>query len=197
MDNRRDCQSLPLFMLKMKSRWLRNVVSYIVSQMFSSAYPLWFAKVITLILVSRHSVENRATDLYICLSMWWEFVFHWISVKNSYCLKSCICLTLCWYQGYCSEAHTLLRPASLILLTGLVPKPSRKMAKTWDQKQTRSSPLCFKHAARQQWRNFAVGHVPAAFYRFPAAKPNVFQTMELSLPSVSCKHFYVSTQGYV
>ena len=168
MDNRRDCQSLPLFMLKMKSRWLRNVVSYIVSQMFSSAYPLWFAKVITLILVSRHSVENRST-LYMFI-----YVVRICSSLNQRCLKSFICLTLCWYQGYCSEAHTLLRPASLILLTGLVPKPSRKMAKTWDQKQTRSSPLCFKHAAKQQWRNLTAGHVPAAFCRFSAAEPNVF-----------------------
>ena len=78
-------------------------------------------------------------------------------------------------------------PASLMLFTGLVPKPSRKMAKTWDQKQTRSSPLCFKHAARQQWRNLTAGHVSAAFCHFPAAEQNVFQTVEPSLPSVSCK----------
>ena len=97
---------------------------------------------------------------------------------------------------YCSAARILFMPASLILFTGLVPKPSRKMAKTWDQKQTRYSPPCFKHAAKQQWRNLTAGHVSAAFCHFPAAEPNVFQTMEPSLPSVSCKHFYVSTQGY-
>ena len=132
---------------------------------------------------------NRPLYMYVYLCVE-NLVFHPDSVEDSYCLTSFICLAVCWY-GIFSVPRVLLMPASLILFIGLVPKPSRKMAKTWDQKQTRSRPFCFKQATRQQSRDLTAGHVPAAFCHFPAAEPNFFQTMEPSLPFASCKHLYV------
>ena len=148
-------------------------------------------------LVLRHSIKNCSTDFYTYMFIYvlriWFFIqtaLKILIVSSHLSAWHCVDMVL-----QCSVQFTHASFFDFISRSGS--KTVAQDGENMRSKTSRSSPLCFKHAAKQQWRDLTAGHVPAAFCHFPAAQPNESQTMEPSLPSVSCKHCYFPTQWYV
>ena len=134
--------------------------------------PLWLAGVITLVWFYDIQLKTALLiSILICLSMCLEFGslskqrWKFLLSRVIYLLD----IVLIWY---CSVACSLLMPASLTSFPGLVPKPSRKMAKTWDQKQ--AAPVL--SASNTLPNNSDVISPPAMFQPPSAIFPPLSQT---------------------